>query len=157
MEKGLWSGSQEKELGPILELRAVLLRLASLWMRWTARRGSYCTTLRAGTSSKMTLDFHILIASKYQKITQIVNERHHPGHSVRYLFIWVKPSEQYTPAKDCLRPAHLVWCLQIQSVLFFLLRLSKHFLRNFVFLGKKKYIKGLVDSVLWLAISKVQS
>lgn len=29
-EKGFWSGSQEKELGPILELRAVLLRLASL-------------------------------------------------------------------------------------------------------------------------------
>lgn len=32
-EKGFWTGSQEKELGPILELQAVLLHLASLWMR----------------------------------------------------------------------------------------------------------------------------
>lgn len=71
-ENGFWAGSQENELGPILELKAVLLHLASFWMRWMTSRGSHFTTLCAETGSEMTLDFCLFIASKYQKITQIV-------------------------------------------------------------------------------------
>lgn len=162
---------RKKDLGlQELEPQAVLLRHASLWVRFVTNRGrhfitdgSFCLLEPAVVfeashiEAERGLDFHS--SHSQQTINDIESNSHnlngstsstHPLflYSLLYFKQWKHAYHHTSKETHHFRPTHRAGLPQISSVLLFMLSLLKAF-------SLKK--KSLVDFVLWLAISKVQS